>query len=97
MVLDTVHKQKSFVLTSIIMTLIILLLLVFRMSLTSIPPEQEGGIAITFGTDKVGRGEISPAQPSQAVSPPDPSPTPPQPTETTPQPAENVLTQDTDE
>ena len=60
MVLDTVHKQKSFVLTSIIMTLIILLLLVFRMSLTSIPPEQEGGIAITFGTDKVGRGEISP-------------------------------------
>lgn len=97
MVLDTVHKQKSFVLTSIIMTLIILLLLIFRMSLTSIPPEQEGGIAITFGTNKVGRGEISPAQPSQAVSPPDPSPTPPQPTETTPQPAENVLTQDTDE
>ena len=52
MVLDTVHKQKSFVLTSIIMTLIILLLLVFRMSLTSIPPEQEGGIAIPHSLPK---------------------------------------------
>ena len=54
MVLDTIHKQKSFAITLVIMGLIILLLLMAKLGMHTELPEEGGEIAITFGTDSQG-------------------------------------------
>lgn len=64
MVLDTVHKQKSFAITLIIMALIVLALLVMRLTNAMVSAEEEEGITITFGTDQVGMGDINPPEPT---------------------------------
>lgn len=59
MILDTVHKRKSFTITSVI--LLMLLLLMFLSGMKYLDPPQEKGITITFGTDLQGMGEMQPA------------------------------------
>ena len=66
MVLDTIHKQKSFAITLVIMGLIILLLLMAKLGMLTELPEEGGEIAITFGTDSQGMGEITPPKTSEA-------------------------------
>ena len=65
MVLNTVHKQKSFAITLVIMSLIVLALLIMKLTNAIIPPDEEDGIAITFGTDNMGMGEINPPKPAE--------------------------------
>ena len=65
MVLNTVHKQKSFAITLVIMSLIVLALLIMKLTNAIIPPDEEDGIAITFGTDNIGMGEINPPKPTE--------------------------------
>ena len=65
MILNTVHKQKSFAITLVIMILIVLVLLVAKLTNAIIIPEEQEGISITFGTDKMGMGEINPPKPTQ--------------------------------
>ncbi|WP_298823791.1 hypothetical protein [uncultured Capnocytophaga sp.] len=61
-----------------------------------IPPDAEDGIAITFGTDNMGMGEINPPKPTeQTVATEEPTEETPK-TETTPA-EEPVLTQNDDE
>ncbi len=96
MVLNTVHKQKSFAITLVIMSLIVLALLIMKLTNAIIPPDAEDGIAITFGTDNMGMGEINPPKPTeQTVATEEPTEETPK-TETTPA-EEPVLTQNDDE
>ena len=67
MILNTVHKQKSFAITLVIMILIVLVLLVAKLTNAIIIPEEQEGISITFGTDKMGMGEINPPKPKEEV------------------------------
>ena len=67
MILNTVHKQKSFAITLVIMILIVLVLLVAKLTNAIIIPEEQEGISITFGTDKMGMGEINPPKPTQTA------------------------------
>lgn len=96
MVLNTVHKQKSFAITLVIMSLIVLALLIMKLTNAIIPPDAEDGIAITFGTDNMGMGEINPPKPTeQTVATEEPTVETPK-TETTPT-EEPVLTQNDEE
>ena len=96
MVLNTVHKQKSFAITLVIMSLIVLALLIMKLTNAIIPPDEEDGIAITFGTDNIGMGEINPPKPTeQTVATEEPTEETPK-TETTPA-EQPVLTQNDDE
>lgn len=96
MVLNTVHKQKSFAITLVIMSLIVLALLIMKLTNAIIPPDAEDGIAITFGTDNMGMGEINPPKPTeQTVATEEPTEETPK-TETTPA-EEPVLTQNDEE
>lgn len=54
-VLDTKHKRKSAVITSVI--LVILLHLIFNYGMSYLDPPIEYGIAINYGTSDVGKGE----------------------------------------
>lgn len=58
--LDTKHKKKSFVLTTIIHVLIVLLL--FYIGFNAIEEEPEGGIAVNFGTTITGSGTVQPKE-----------------------------------
>ena len=96
MVLNTVHKQKSFAITLVIMSLIVLALLIMKLTNAIIPPDAEDGIAITFGTDNMGMGEINPPKPTeQTVATEEPTEETPK-TETTPT-EQPVLTQNDDQ
>ena len=96
MVLNTVHKQKSFAITLVIMSLIVLALLIMKLTNAIIPPDAEDGIAITFGTDNMGMGEINPPKPTeQTVATEEPTEETPK-TETTPV-EQPVLTQNDEE
>jgi len=64
--LDTPHKKKSAVLTTIIMGLI--LFLIFTFGMTYFDPPKEYGIAINFGTSDVGSGDTQPTEPLQSAS-----------------------------
>lgn len=64
--LDTPYKKKSFVLTTIIMALI--LLLIFTFGMTYFDPPKEYGIAINFGTSDVGSGDQQPTEPLKSAS-----------------------------
>ncbi|MEH6680389.1 MAG: energy transducer TonB [Sediminicola sp.] len=59
--LDTRHKKKSFTLTTLLLS--VLLLLLFYMGLTYMDPPLENGISVNFGTMEFGSGNIQPKEP----------------------------------
>lgn len=58
--LDTKHKKKSFTLTSVLLSLLILLL--FYVGLTYLDPPPESGISVNFGTTNFGSGKVQPKE-----------------------------------
>jgi outer membrane biosynthesis protein TonB len=64
--LDTDHKRKSALLTSLVMSLLVVSLFFF--GLTYLDPPEEFGIALNFGTSEVGMGKIQPTEPLRAAS-----------------------------
>ncbi len=107
--LDTRHKKKSFTLTTILLSVLILLL--FYIGLTYMEPPIENGITVNFGTMEFGMGEVQPTEPIRPrqqepevteeppVQPPEeviPEPVTEEAVETE-EPAEEVLTQDNEE
>ncbi|MDT0540621.1 MULTISPECIES: energy transducer TonB [Croceitalea] len=58
--LDTRHKKKSFTLTTLLLS--VLLLLLFYIGLTYLDPPEESGIAVNFGTMEFGSGEQQPQE-----------------------------------
>jgi outer membrane biosynthesis protein TonB len=97
--LDTDHKRKSAVLTSLVMSLLVVSLFFFGM--TYLDPPEEFGIALNFGTSEVGMGNIQPTKPLSAA----PQETVKEPqeavkeqvTQKAPEVAEEVLTQNTED
>jgi len=63
--LDTKHKRKSTVITSILMA--VLLFLIFTFGMKYLDPPEEIGIAVNFGTTEVGSGDIQPTEPIKAA------------------------------
>jgi colicin import membrane protein len=106
--LDTRHKKKSFTLTTILLSVLILLL--FYIGLSYMEPPIESGISVNFGTMEFGMGEVQPTEPvrprqqepevtEQPAELP-PEETIPEPVEEnleTEEPPEEVLTQETAE
>lgn len=58
--LDTRHKKKSFTLTTLLLSA--LLLLLFYIGLTYMDPPIENGISVNFGTTDFGSGQIQPKE-----------------------------------
>lgn len=56
--LDTTHKKKSFTLTTLLLS--ILLLVLFYIGLTYMDPPIENGISVNFGTTDFGSGRVQP-------------------------------------
>ncbi|MFT6995252.1 MAG: colicin import membrane protein [Maribacter sp.] len=109
--LDTTHKKKSFTLTTLLLS--ILLLVLFYIGLTYMDPPIENGISVNFGTTDFGSGSVQPKEKIQS-EPLDTPPVEPSkqevaeqveeieeevPEETTvePKPSEKVLTQENEE
>lgn len=96
--LDTKYKKKSFVLTTIIHILLILLL--FYLGFSTIDEEPEGGIAVNFGTTLTGSGK---EQPTEAVkstpkqTTPEVTPITPPEQQEEPEITDEVITQDLEE
>ncbi|KAB5485535.1 MULTISPECIES: energy transducer TonB [Flagellimonas] len=100
--LDTRHKKKSFTLTTLLLSA--LLLLLFYIGLTYLDPPIENGIAVNFGTMDFGSGEVQPkekirSEPQEVVSEPVQQVQEVQPQEETVDeaPVEKVLTSDNEE
>ncbi|MFD2101718.1 energy transducer TonB [Flagellimonas iocasae] len=102
--LDTRHKKKSFTLTTLLLS--VLLLLLFYIGLTYMDPPIENGIAVNFGTMDFGSGEVQPkekvrSEPQKVVSEPVEQVPQEQPQEKAvqeePEPVEKVLTNDNEE
>ncbi|MBQ4822356.1 energy transducer TonB [Aquimarina sp. MMG016] len=96
--LDTRHKRKSFILTTILHVAIVLLL--FYLGINAIVEEPEGGIAVNFGTTVTGSGKIQPKEaikssPKQTT--PEPTPVTPEPQEEIPEIQDEVVTQDSED
>ena len=76
--LDTRHRKKSFTLTTILLSLLVLVL--FYIGLTYFDPPEERGIAVNFGTMDFGSGKQQPqkkikSEPVDIPKPPnDPQP-----------------------
>lgn len=58
--LDTRHKKKSFTLTTLLLS--VLLLVLFYIGLTYMDPPIENGISVNFGTTDFGSGRIQPKE-----------------------------------
>ncbi len=58
--LDTSHKKKSFTLTTVLLS--VLLLLLFYIGLTYLDPPEENGITVNFGTMDFGMGNEQPKE-----------------------------------
>ena len=58
--LDTRHKKKSFTLTTLLLS--VLLLVLFYIGLTYMDPPIENGITINFGTTDFGSGQVQPKE-----------------------------------
>ena len=56
--LNTRHEKKSFTLTTILLS--VLLLLLFYIGLTYLDPPIENGISVNFGTTDFGSGRVQP-------------------------------------
>ena len=108
--LDTRHKKKSFTLTTILLS--VLILLFFYIGLTYMEPPPESGITVNFGTMEFGMGQVQPTEPvrpqqqepevTETLPEEPPAESLPEPAEQleeteAEQPAEEVLTQDTEE
>ncbi|WP_420320271.1 energy transducer TonB [Flagellimonas sp.] len=100
--LDTRHKKKSFTLTTLLLSVILLLL--FYIGLTYLDPPIENGIAINFGTMDFGSGKVQPKEKVRSeprkVEPKPVEPVQEQvlPKQTAPEePVEKVLTSDNEE
>ncbi len=100
--LDTRHKKKSFTLTTLLLS--VLLLLLFYIGLSYLDPPIENGIAINFGTMDFGSGEVQPkekirSQPQRVEPQPVEQVQQAEPQEETVQeePVEKVLTSDDEE
>ncbi len=111
--LDTRHKKKSFTLTTLLLSVLILLL--FYIGLTYMDPPEEEGITVNFGTMEFGMGEVQPTEPvrprqqqpqpveevAEAVPEEAPAESVPEPLQEeaaeTEAPVEEVLTQETEE
>lgn len=102
--LDTRHKKKSFTLTTLLLSA--LLLLLFYIGLTYLDPPIENGIAVNFGTMEYGSGEVQPtepvrSEPREVESQPEPQevaePTEPEETVIEEAPVEEVLTSNNEE
>ena len=108
--LDTRHKKKSFTLTTVLLSL--LLILMFYIGLTYLEPPIENGITVNFGAMEFGMGEQQPKEKIKAqVAEPEPveeeveevieeaAPEPQQEEvdQTSEQPTEKVLTQESEE
>lgn len=65
--LDTRHKKKSFTLTTILLS--VLLLLLFYIGLTYMEPPPENGITVNFGTMEFGMGDEQPTEPIRQRQP----------------------------
>ena len=63
--LNTKHKRKSAILTSIVMGL--LFAAIFFVGLTYLDPPIEYGIAVNFGTSSVGKGTVQPTKPIKSA------------------------------
>lgn len=81
--LDTSHKRKSAVMTSIIAVL--MLILMFLFGLTYLDPPEEFGIAVNFGTTDYGSGNQQPTEALKPAAQSEPE------TENTEQPVEEVV------
>jgi len=70
--LDTRHKKKSFTLTTLLLS--VLLLILFYIGLTYMDPPIENGISVNFGTMDFGMGNTQPKEKirSEPVEVPDP-------------------------
>ncbi len=62
--LDTRHKKKSFTLTTVLLSL--LLLVLFYVGLTYLDPPEENGISVNFGTTDYGSGTVQPKEKIQS-------------------------------
>lgn len=60
-ILDNKHKRKSFALTALLLSA--LLVLLFYIGLTYLDPPQENGITVNLGNMEIGMGEIQPTAP----------------------------------
>ncbi len=99
--LDTIHKRRSFTVTSLLLTM--LLILMFYLGLAYLDPPPESGISVNFGTTDFGSGRVQPKERVRS----EPLNTPPvEPQKMEPQPQESaapaettekVLTQDNEE
>ncbi|SHJ81766.1 energy transducer TonB [Pseudozobellia thermophila] len=58
--LDTRHKKKSFTLTTLLLS--VLLLVMFYIGLTYMDPPEENGISVNFGTMDFGSGNVQPKE-----------------------------------
>ena len=58
--LDTRHKKKSFTLTTLLLS--VLLLILFYIGLTYMDPPIENGISVNFGTTNFGSGKVQPKE-----------------------------------
>ncbi len=58
--LDTRHKKKSFTLTTLLLS--VLLLVLFYIGLTYMDPPEEKGISVNFGTTDFGKGQVQPKE-----------------------------------
>ncbi|MFX0557561.1 energy transducer TonB [Maribacter sp. CXY002] len=58
--LDTRHKKKSFTLTTLLLS--VLLLVLFYIGLTYMDPPIENGISVNFGTTDFGSGRVQPKE-----------------------------------
>lgn len=100
--LDTRHKKKSFTLTTLLLSAVLLLL--FYIGLTYLDPPIENGIAVNFGTMDFGSGPVQPmekvrSEPKQVESQPVEQVQPAEPQESVAEeaPVEKVLTSDDEE
>lgn len=103
--LDTPHKRKSAIATTLVMVL--LLFLIFTFGLKYFDPPLEYGIAVNFGTSNVGSGNIQPTEPLKSSSSQEEvieetaeeevQETPVEETQPTSAPTEEVITQDSEE
>lgn len=70
---DTIHKRKSFSLTTALLTA--LLLLFFYIGLSYLDPPIESGISVNFGTTNYGSGNVQPKAPVKSQPQKQPEPT----------------------
>ncbi len=94
--LDTKHKRKSLVLTTILHA--ILLLVLFYVGLTYLDPAPENGIAVNFGTTLTGAGDVQPQEAIKSTpkqtTPEEPTPPEPEVEQETPEITDEVATQE---